>query len=552
MAITVERTGNALVLREPGSDEQAAVLASALPEERHRTAVVVGASAWPALARLDPWLVADLDDQVDTGVRLLAAHASTMTAGEVSLARRLADRLGVEVVAPDGDLYTLADGHTFASGLGWVAHGAGSDRRPIGHRFPEPWWQGYLPAGLEQIPLGLWLRTPGGPAREDDPLRWIQPDPERPTIVVGAPGEQPPTAAAVVEALDAFPQDMRGKVVLACYGTDIAQAVARERGTAVRALHGLPSTQGLVHLDPDGHFAWYPFAVESVYRPGCAPVLDRWVAPMPSLAMFAPARYRLTPGWSLDVLARGLLARPDTLPVDPTLLTPTGPTPELLLACGPTIPAAVIAALTEVLDQLPDSTKSTLQVLPTTPGATLAARTLTAHLSGTPRPTAAPWPEDHTQRISATDIWGATALPRVTAGSSLLTPETFPWTDEDPLDTPPPVLPRTTGTSPTPPSSSPIATPATATSSSPTTTPSPVPGRLLTTPSASSKAPAGAPPLAPSDPVTGDRGPIPTPASPAAASSISPSAFPTTPPAALPLADPVIGDRGPAPALASP
>ncbi|WP_285606554.1 hypothetical protein [Actinokineospora globicatena] len=437
MAITVERAGHALVLREPGADEQAATIAAALPEDRHRTAVVVGASAWPALARLDPWLVADLDDQVDTGVRLLAAHASSMSGGAVSLARRLADRLGVEVIAPDGDLYALTGGHTFAAGLGWVAHGAGSDRRPMGHRFPEPWWQGYLPAGHEEIPLGLWVRVPDAVTRADDPLRWIQPDPERPTVVVGAPGEPAPSAADVAEVLDAFPPDVRGRVVLACYGTDIAQAVARERGAAVRALHGLPSEHGLVHLDADGHFAWYPFAVESVYRPGCPPVLDRWVAPLPSLAMFAPARYRLAPGWSLDVLARGLLARPDTLIVDPALHTPTGPTPELLLACGPDVPDPVIATLTEVLDHLPATTKSTLRILPATPGATLAARTLAAHLVGTPRPPVAPWPEDHTQRISL-DQWSI-PLPRVTAGTSLLTPESLNLPEDLPTpDTPAP------------------------------------------------------------------------------------------------------------------
>ncbi|SEQ96737.1 hypothetical protein [Actinokineospora terrae] len=447
MAITVERAGNALVLREPGADEQAAAIAAALPEERHRTSVVVGASAWPALARLDPWLVADLDDQVDTGVRLLAAHSSTMAAGEVSLARRLADRLGVEVVAPDGDLYTLSGGHTFAAGLGWVAHGAGSDRRPMGHRFPEPWWQGYLPSGHEEIPLGLWVRAGGGPSREDDPLRWIQPDPERPTVVVGAPGEPAPSAADVVEVLDAFPADVRGRVVLACYGTDIAQAVARERGAAVRALHGLPSEHGLVHLDQDGHFAWYPFAIESVYRPGCAPVLDRWTAPLPSLAMFAPARYRLTPGWSLDVLARGLLARPDTLPIDPAIHTPTAPTPDLLLACGPDIPPHVITALTEVLDNLPATTKSTLRILPATPGATLAARSLATHLLGTPRPTPTPWPEDHTLRITL-DAW-STPLPSVTAGTSLLTPESLNLPEDHPTPTP---TTSTATATPTPPS----------------------------------------------------------------------------------------------------
>ncbi|RLK54352.1 hypothetical protein [Actinokineospora cianjurensis] len=529
MAITVERAGHALVLREPGADEQAAAIAAALPEERHRTSVVVGASAWPALARLDPWLVADLDDQVDTGVRLLAAHSSTMAAGEVSLARRLADRLGVEVIAPDGDLYTLTGGHTFATGLGWVAHGAGSDRRPMGHRFPEPWWQGYLPSGHEEIPLGLWVRAGGGPSREDDPLRWIQPDPERPTVVVGAPGEPAPSAADVVEVLDAFPVDVRGRVVLACYGTDIAQAVARERGAAVRALHGLPSEHGLVHLDPDGHFAWYPFAIESVYRPGCAPVLDRWTAPLPSLAMFAPARYRLTPGWSLDVLARGLLARPDTLPVDPAIHTPTAPTPDLLLACGPDIPPDVIAALTEVLDNLPATTKSTLRILPATPGATLAARSLASHLVGTPPPPPTPWPEDHTQRLTL-DNWSI-PLPRVTAGTSLLTPESLNLPEDHPATatataapTPlpaAPTSPRATAATPGPGAPTPTAAPPSPAADASLPPLAAAPRAMAATPESGAPTPTSAPPTTPPAADAPPR-PAATPPSPPAGSSITP------------------------------
>ncbi|WP_026422070.1 hypothetical protein [Actinokineospora inagensis] len=427
MAIAVERTGHALVLREPGADEQAAAVAAGLPAERHRTAVVVGASAWSALSRLDPWLVADLDESVDTGVRLLAGHASAMSAGEVSLARRLADRLGVEVIAPDGELYTLDGGHAFAGGAGWVAHGAGSDRRRLGHRFPEPWWQGYLPEGHEQIPLGLWVREPGGDPRADDPLRWVPPDPERPTVVVGAPGEPNPEVSTVVDVLESVPADMRGRVVLACYGADMAQAVARERGTAVRALHGLPSSRGLVRLDESGRFAWYPFAVESVYRPGCGPVLDRWIAPAPTMAMITPARYRLAPGWSLDILARGLLARPDTLPVDPTWQTPTSAVPDLLVACGPGVPTAVLTALTEVIDHLPESTRSRLRIVAATPGATLPVRELRDHVAGK----AAVPAEERTSRIPHPGMWQSEPLPSVTAGASLLSADTVGM-DEEP------------------------------------------------------------------------------------------------------------------------
>ncbi|GLZ38948.1 hypothetical protein [Actinokineospora sp. NBRC 105648] len=391
MDVTVERTGHALLLREPGADEQAAAFAAALAPERHRTAVVVAPSAAAALARLDPWLIADLDEHVSTGVRLFDQAGTSV--GEVPLARRLADRLGVEVVAPDGELLPLAAGHTFVAGpdAGWVSHGGKTDRRRTGRRFPEPWWQPHLPAelptGVREIPLGLWIRAAGGPDRAVDPILDALPDPDRPTLVAGAPGEPAPSPLAVAALLRSFPADVRDGVVLTCYGTDLAQLVADALGSTVRALHGVPIDQGLpvddaftpgtpgpTWLDSEGTPRWRPFAVESVYRPGHAPVLDRWVAPVPTMTLLAPARYRLAPGWSLDVIARGLLARPDAHPVEPAWLTQTTDHPELVLAAP--VPDTVHAALVAVTAGLPSATRELLRITPATPSAAASAARL--------------------------------------------------------------------------------------------------------------------------------------------------------------------------------
>ncbi|MBY8849189.1 hypothetical protein K7G98_11955, partial [Saccharothrix sp. MB29] len=150
--ITVERVGCALLVAAPGRDRDAADLAAALAPERRRTAVVVGASAAEAMARLDPWVVADLDEQVAGSLRLLAPHAGAVgPAGEVPPARLLAERLGVEVVAPDNALVRLSGGSVFVSGpgAGWVAYRPGATAAAAG---PPP----------RPVVAGAAARWPGG------------------------------------------------------------------------------------------------------------------------------------------------------------------------------------------------------------------------------------------------------------------------------------------------------------------------------------------------------------------------------------------------------
>ncbi|MDQ2589125.1 hypothetical protein [Saccharothrix yanglingensis] len=378
--ITVERVGHALLVASRGADGDAAALAAALAPERYRTAVVVGASAVEAVARLDPWVIADLDEHVSGSVRLVAPNlAATGPDGELPPAHLLAERLGVEVVAPDDALVPLQGGNVFVAGsdAGWVAYRPDGGRRRSGPRHPAPWWQELLPRDAgEQIPLGLWLRAPGSPERADDPLRTRVPDPGRLTVVVGAPGEPAPGVPEVAEVLRALPGEARDRAVLVCYGCDVAQALADELGGPVRALHGVPGPDGPVHLDECGDPTWRPFALESVYLPGAAPVVDRWLAPVPSMTMVAPAAYRLAEGWRLDVLPRGVLARPDDLVPDPAWSEPAGATADLVVAAGGAVPATVVTALAELVRALPDDVRENLRVVPTSPFAADAVRGL--------------------------------------------------------------------------------------------------------------------------------------------------------------------------------
>jgi hypothetical protein len=374
-SITVERVRHALVVGRLDADGAAVLLAANLPRKRDRTFVVVGASSVDAMTRLDPWVVADLADEVRGDLCVVAPGFGSMGRdGTLPPARLLADRLGVEVTAADGHPVGLADGSVFVPGqtAGWVSYRPGGSRIPVGARFPAPWWQEGLPDPADHIthvPVGLWVRRPGTPERPADPLLRRVPDLDRMYIVLGAPGELPPTGATVAEVLRTLPDEGRDRAVLAWYGSGaladaMASAVAEELGAPVRVAHGVPGDGGLVYIDEGGTARWRPFAVESVYRPDGPPVLDRWVAP-PTLAMAEPGSFRLTAGWRVDVVARGLAVRPESVRLDPAVLAAgTGPTADVVFATDGPVPDAVLRAFDWLVRELPADTRDVLRILP--------------------------------------------------------------------------------------------------------------------------------------------------------------------------------------------
>jgi hypothetical protein len=383
-SISVERVRHALVLRQAGADQDAFALAATLPNERYRTPVVVGASALPALARLDPWVVADLADATEGSLRLVAPNLGAMGQdGMLPPARRLADRLGVEVVAAEGTPVVLPDGSLFVEepGAGWVSYQPERPRNRTGPRHPSPWWQNRLPVTQPEhvtpIPAGLWVRRPGAAKRPDDPLHRGVPDHDRMYVVLGAPGEKPPEVGAVAEVLRAIPAGERGGLVVASYGVpNLGPAIARELGAPVRVAHGVPGHGRLVHVDETGAFTWRPFALESLYRPGEEPLLKRWIAPGPALGVAGTASYRLAEGWRVDVLPRGLLVRPETLTPEPGWSAETGPTADVVLASDVPVPAEVLTALDALIGGLPADARYHLRVVPVTEHAAAAAARL--------------------------------------------------------------------------------------------------------------------------------------------------------------------------------
>lgn len=371
-SITVERVRHGVVVGRAGADRDAAAFAAVLPPKRDRTVVVVGASAVDAVSRLDPWVVADLGEAVRGDLCVVAPNFGSMGQdGTLPPARLLADRLGVEVTAADGSPVGLADGSVFVPGrtAGWVSYRPGGRRTRVGARFPAPWWQHELPAtfaeDVVEIPAGLWVRQSGTTPRPHDPLCRQVPDRDRMYVVLGAPGEQPPAAAAVAEVLRAMTDEGRDRAVLAWYGVaSMGTQVAHELGAPVRAAHGVPGGAGPVYVDHAGNAGWRPFALESVYPPGRAPVLNRWIAPAPALGMIEPGSYRLVDGWRVDVVARGLVVRPESLRPDPAWVAETGPAAEILLAADGPVPPAVIVAFNQLVRGLPADARDRLRVVP--------------------------------------------------------------------------------------------------------------------------------------------------------------------------------------------
>ncbi|WP_455575840.1 hypothetical protein [Actinokineospora sp. 24-640] len=352
-----------------------------LPAGGGEIPVLVGGSAAVALAAVDPWLVADLADVVDGPLLLVADGMGAVGAdGSVPPACLLADRLGVAVTAADGAPRLLRDGTVVVDGS-WVSFLPGGEYRRGGQRRPEPWWEAGLPAHphTESVPAGLWLRHPDAPARPDDPLHDLPPDPEHLLVVLGHPDDPPPGPAAAAALLSALPGDIRAAAILVDHGrTGLPRVLADTLRAPLRVRHSL-------HAGP-----WPPFAVESLYRPDTPSTPLLWTAPAQLPPSGRPGTYRLTEDWVVDVIPRGLLARPETLIPDPRWDTPAGPTADLVLVATTDVPPTVVDALTALTENLPPETKAVLRILPTSPTALAAARRLSVGDVVTPPPAPIP------------------------------------------------------------------------------------------------------------------------------------------------------------------
>ncbi|SNY69862.1 hypothetical protein [Paractinoplanes atraurantiacus] len=244
----VERAGVTVVLGDaPAPPDE---LLAGLPGEPGFRPVVVAVHPGPSaeeLARL-------LHGRVD-GTRLILSYAAVN-----GIARTLADRLRVPVVAPTGAALMLPE-RLFVQHGEWVRFRPGAEPVGEGARFPAPRWQAALRHGpaLTPIPAGLWL-GPSGEAVPGDVLTLPVLD-ERVTVVVGP--VPPPEARA---ALRTLPWPLRHEMLLEPYGTD--PGTVKDIGR--RITEGFLPTRTVTRPVPGAAPVAGPAADKALWRPAGA------------------------------------------------------------------------------------------------------------------------------------------------------------------------------------------------------------------------------------------------------------------------------------------
>ncbi len=341
--LRVEEAGACLVASLGGVQRQAArAVAEVLPAEDGRIAVVMPqfvATAVPQLVQqLRTWVPIRWES-----VRLVSAGAAATNGAGRAAAQLLADGLGVEVIAPDGDVFSVPGGSLFVVAPNGAADPAGGERgawwrfRPgreaqgLGRRFPEPEWERHLAAlssstfghltgaRVQEIPSGLWIRRPG-PVSSGDLVFAVPVHPTAVALVVSRPGDTPLRTADVRQLIEALPPAVREQLVLIPYGDDPVQdARLGEIGSeaanqTLRVRTGLPLDlvgQGrhVVAVRGGGVPAWRPFAVELAWRPYGGARVHSWVPPADNLLPLGPAQLALNDRWLVEVVEAGLWIR---------------------------------------------------------------------------------------------------------------------------------------------------------------------------------------------------------------------------------------------------
>jgi len=213
-------------------------------------------------------------------------------------------------------------------------------------------------ATVRTLPNGFWLTC--GELPRPGVLR--QPLPDW-TVVVGAPGHTGPSAGELTRLLKVAPEV--GNLLILSGESRLAQRVADHLGRPLRVRYGLADSKGHARMvEPGWRLSWPVFARETVYRPGKLPQLERWATPVPGLGLAEPGSYRLCAGWRVDVLARGLLVRPESVAVKAEWHRAPVTGPQLVLAgVRDQVPTAVMAAVLELCLRLPPETRERLTIL---------------------------------------------------------------------------------------------------------------------------------------------------------------------------------------------
>ncbi|MFF0183330.1 hypothetical protein [Streptomyces sp. NPDC005244] len=259
-------------------DERAAGFAGGLARDPRHTLVVVDlpsrviADEWAAVAKV-------LSSSRYGSLRLVFGRGrgdDVRTA-----AGRIADRLGREVLAPDGPLVPTAAGGLFVpgdEGAAWLRFRPGHAFEPDSQRFPKPIWEFSVPAGprpagdrttVQPVPSGVWLRAAGEPLSGADrrAVETVPTDTRHLLVVLGSPGGAPLPVDDVAGYWDTVLPNARSAVRFVLHGSlGTPDSLAPGQGLANALDHevvlyadlpsGAPGPGG--HVDLPDHTTYTP------------------------------------------------------------------------------------------------------------------------------------------------------------------------------------------------------------------------------------------------------------------------------------------------------
>ncbi|MER7752801.1 hypothetical protein [Kitasatospora sp. NPDC097643] len=322
--------GTLLIHPRGGPDGRAVAFARGLARDERHTLVVVdlpagaGERDWTAVARL-------LAPARYGGLRLVFGRGDRTEVGQA--AARIAERLGREVIAPDGEVTPTVTGGLFVPphhGDGWLRYLPGGAAERDGRRFPKPSWEFSTPvrpwpagphAVVEPLPAGVWLRSTReepADAERRHLVEAVPADPELLLVVLGSPGAPAVTLDEVANFWGTVLPSARPAVRFVLHGTldtpataDPGQALADALGHPVVRYAALPAAvrdTGGVLVAPAR--TGQGRAGELVNHPAAGPC---FAPPAPGAAPAAP----VVAAVGLPGAGSGLAPAPALLPVEP-------------------------------------------------------------------------------------------------------------------------------------------------------------------------------------------------------------------------------------------
>ncbi|MEH0929900.1 hypothetical protein [Micromonospora sp. CPCC 205558] len=336
--------GNTLVI---GADDRLpGHLVTALPRERGRHTVLLAGDEPIAPELVDEVIRTELQDP--TSIRLASAGGRTG-----AVAQRLADRAGIEVVAPAGPTMLVAPGALFVaarSGPGaWRIHRPGVRATKVLDmpRHPAPPWRtplpgrpGRRPGGLSArlLPAGYWVtRARWASVARDDPAFAIEIDDEKAVVLVGQPDRRPPSARRLYRWLSQLPESTLSQLTLMPYGPwdalldEVAAHVSTELHVTVRRTAGLPvrvrDATCYVPVNRDGGIGARSAAQTMSYVANDpAPRVESWISPLTQHVETGSPVVEVDGRWILEVVRSGYWLReagaaaPDEVRLRPTVV----------------------------------------------------------------------------------------------------------------------------------------------------------------------------------------------------------------------------------------